>query len=105
MCEDPPMAPNPSVETEVAEFTGQLFFRLWRAMHTQTAAALQTIGLTPALFALLNYLQGNEGAIQQHIVHFAGEHKNLLPNFVGRLTEIETSKKQDHQAGVLLKSS
>jgi DNA-binding MarR family transcriptional regulator len=54
-------------ETEVAEFAGQLFFRLWRATHTRTAAALQSIGLTPALFAVLNYLQAHEGAIQQQI--------------------------------------
>ena len=52
---------------EGAEFAGQLFFRLWRATHTQTAAALQSIGLTPALFAVLNYLRGRDGAIQQQI--------------------------------------
>jgi len=54
-------------DTEVAEFAGQLFFRLWRAAHTQTAAALKTIGLTPPLFAVLNYLRAHEGAIQQQI--------------------------------------
>ena len=61
------MPPNPPVETEVAEFAGQLFFRLWRASHTQTAVALQSIGLTPPLFAVLNYLQAHEGAIQHQI--------------------------------------
>jgi hypothetical protein len=58
------MPPDPSTQTEVTEFAGQLFFRLWRASHTQTAAALQPIGLTPALFAVLNYLRAREGAIQ-----------------------------------------
>jgi len=51
----------------VSHFAGQLFFRLWRASHTQTAAALQTIGLTPALFAVLNFLRAEEGALQKEI--------------------------------------
>ena len=52
---------------EVAEFAGQLFFRLWRASHTRTADALDSIGLTPALFALLNVLGARDGAIQQQL--------------------------------------
>ena len=52
---------------EVAEFAGQLFFRLWRASHTRTTEALATVGLTPALFALLNVLGAREGAIQQRL--------------------------------------
>jgi DNA-binding MarR family transcriptional regulator len=79
------MAPNPSAETEVAEFVGQLFFRLWRAMHTQTAAALQTIGLTPALFAVLNYLQANEGAIQQQVGSAMGIDPSTMVSLVDEL--------------------
>ncbi|MGE5747119.1 MAG: hypothetical protein ACM33U_07660, partial [Solirubrobacterales bacterium] len=30
-----------STEIEIAEFAGQLFFRLWRASHTHVAEALQ----------------------------------------------------------------
>jgi MarR family transcriptional regulator, lower aerobic nicotinate degradation pathway regulator len=56
-----------STDIEVTEFAGQLFFRLWRALHTQTADALTSIGLTPALFALLNVLGAREGAIQQQL--------------------------------------
>jgi DNA-binding MarR family transcriptional regulator len=56
-----------SSDIEVAEFAGQLFFRLWRASHTRTAEALDSIGLNPALFALLNVLGAREGAIQQHL--------------------------------------
>jgi DNA-binding MarR family transcriptional regulator len=68
MCEDRMAMPaDHSPDTEVAEFAGQLFFRLWRASHTRTAAALQSIGLTPPLFALLNYMHAHEGAIQQQI--------------------------------------
>ena len=51
----------------VAEFAGQLFFRLWRASHTRIAEALESIGLTPALFGVLNVLGAREGAIQQEI--------------------------------------
>ena len=61
------MAASVSTDIEVAEFAGQLFFRLWRASHTRTADALNSIGLTPALFALLNVLGAREGAIQQHL--------------------------------------
>ena len=61
------MAPEPTTADMGAEFAGQLFFRLWRASHTNTADALGSIGLTPALFAVLNHLRDNDGAIQQEI--------------------------------------
>jgi DNA-binding MarR family transcriptional regulator len=61
------MATRPSPEPPVAEFAGQLFFRLWRASHTRAADALATIGLTPALFGLLNVIGAREGAIQQEL--------------------------------------
>jgi DNA-binding MarR family transcriptional regulator len=64
-----PVDPETSrlAEMEVTEFAGQLFFRLWRASHTRVAEELATIGLTPALFAVLNFLRTREGAIQQEI--------------------------------------
>ena len=58
-----PVASGP----EVSEFAGQLLFRLWRASHTRTAEALESIGLTPALFAILNVLGARDGAIQQQL--------------------------------------
>ena len=61
------MAESVAADIEVAEFAGQLFFRLWRASHTRTAEALNSIGLTPALFAILNVLGAREGAIQQQL--------------------------------------
>jgi DNA-binding MarR family transcriptional regulator len=61
------MAASPSADTEVAEFAGQLFFRLWRASHERTALALQSIDMTPALFGVLNFLGARKGAIQQEI--------------------------------------
>ena len=61
------MATSISTDIEVTEFAGQLLFRLWRASHTRTVEALETIGLTPALFALLNVLGAREGTIQQQL--------------------------------------
>ena len=61
------MATRPSADAPVTEFAGQLLFRLWRASHTRTAEALASIGLTPALFGLLNVLGERDGAIQQEL--------------------------------------
>lgn len=56
-----------SAHPPVTEFAGQLFFRIWRATHTRTAEALETIELTPALFAVLNVIAARDGAIQQEL--------------------------------------
>ena len=72
-------------KTMGAEFAGQLFFRLWRASHTNTAAALDTIGLTPPLFAVLNYLQANEGAIQQEIGAAMGIDPSTMVSLIDEL--------------------
>ncbi|TMK88621.1 MAG: MarR family transcriptional regulator [Actinobacteria bacterium] len=61
------MTGSASSDIEVAECAGQLLFRLWRASHTRTAEALGAVGLTPALFAVLNVLGAREGAIQQEL--------------------------------------
>jgi DNA-binding MarR family transcriptional regulator len=63
------MATTPTHTTDdaVSAFAGQLFFRLWRVSHTHTAEALDSLGLTTALFALLNVLGTREGAIQQEL--------------------------------------
>ena len=61
------MATSPSADAAVLEFAGQLFFRLWRVSHTRFEDALESLGLTTALFALLNVLGAHEGAIQQEI--------------------------------------
>ncbi|MGZ4287287.1 MAG: MarR family winged helix-turn-helix transcriptional regulator [Solirubrobacteraceae bacterium] len=61
------MATSMSSDPEVAEFAGQLFFRLWRASHTRTAERFESIGLNPARFALLNVLGAREGTIQQQL--------------------------------------
>jgi DNA-binding MarR family transcriptional regulator len=79
------MATAPQASPEVAEFAGQLFFRLWRASHTRTAAALKTVGLTPALFGLLNYLSPNEGAIQQEIGAAMGIDPSTMVSLIDEL--------------------
>lgn len=56
-----------SAHPPVTEFAGQLFFRIWRATHTRTAEALETIELTTALFAVLNVIAARDGAIQQEL--------------------------------------
>jgi DNA-binding MarR family transcriptional regulator len=91
------MPPDPSAEIEVAEFAGQLFFRLWRASHTRTAAALQSIGLTPALFAVLNYLRAHEGAIQQQIGSAMGIDPSTMVSLVDQLERAGLAKRRPHQ--------
>lgn len=85
-----------AVETEVAEFAGQLFFRLWRASHTRTAVALQSIGLTPALFAMLNYLRAHEGAIQQQIGSAMGIDPSTMVSLVDQLERVGLAKRRPH---------
>jgi DNA-binding MarR family transcriptional regulator len=79
------MAGSSSTDTEVAEFAGQLFFRLWRASHTRTAEALESIGLTPALFALLNVLGAREGAIQQQLSSDMGIDPSAMVTLIDEL--------------------
>jgi DNA-binding MarR family transcriptional regulator len=77
-----------SENTEVAEFAGQLFFRLWRASHMRTSEALGTVGLTPALFALLNVLGAREGAIQSQLSSDMGIDPSAM---VKMIDELETA--------------
>jgi DNA-binding MarR family transcriptional regulator len=90
------MTLDPSAEIEAAEFAGQLFFRLWRASHTRTAAGLQSIGLTPALFAVLNYLQAHEGAIQQQIGSAMGIDPSTMVSLVDQLERGGLAARRPH---------
>jgi len=76
-----------STDVKVAEFAGQLFFRLWRAFHTRTAEALKTIGLTPALFALLNVLGARDGAIQQQLSAEMGIDPSAMVSLIDELED------------------
>jgi MarR family transcriptional regulator for hemolysin len=79
------VATRPSADPPVTEFAGQLFFRLWRATHTRTAEALGSIGLTPALFALLNVIEAREGAIQQELGSALGVDRSTMVSLIDQL--------------------
>ena len=90
------MPPDPADQTLGAEFAGQLFFRLWRASHTRTAGALQTVGLTPALFAVLNYLHSRTGAIQQQIGSAMGIDRSTMVSLVDQLESAGLANRRPH---------
>jgi DNA-binding MarR family transcriptional regulator len=88
------MAAPVSSDIEVAEFAGQLFFRLWRASHTRTAETLNSIGLTPALFALLNVLGAREGAIQQRLSSDMGIDPSAMVKLINELESAGLAKRE-----------
>jgi DNA-binding MarR family transcriptional regulator len=90
------MASRPSPDTEVAEFAGQLFFRLWRASHTRIAEALESVGLTPALFGLLNVLGAREGAIQQELGSTMGIDPSTMVSLIDQLERSGLAKRRTH---------
>ena len=81
------MAGAVSTDIEVAEFAGQLFFRLWRASHTRTAQALGSVGLTPTVFAVLNVLGAREGTIQQQLSADMGIDPSAMVKVINELEE------------------
>src|SRR3989440_12744377 len=90
------MATSPSADTEVAEFAGQLFFRLWRASHTRVAEELESIGLTPALFGVLNILGAREGAIQQEVGSAMGIDPSTMVSLIDQLETAGLAKRRPH---------
>jgi DNA-binding MarR family transcriptional regulator len=92
------MATSPSSSTEVAEFAGQLFFRLWRASHTRIADALESVGLTPALFGLLNVLGAREGAIQQELGSAMGIDRSTMVVLIDELEAKGLAKRRSRPA-------
>jgi DNA-binding MarR family transcriptional regulator len=88
------MATQPSAEAPVSEFVGQLFFRLWRVSHTRAAAALEAVGLTPALFALLNVIGAREGAIQQELGAVLGIDPSTMVSLIDRLESAAAAKRR-----------
>src|SRR3954471_23710248 len=90
------MATRPPADREVAEFAGQLFFRLWRASHTRVAQALESIGLTPALFGVLNFLGAREGAIQQEIGSAMGIDPSTMVALIDELERAGLAKRKPH---------
>jgi DNA-binding MarR family transcriptional regulator len=88
------MATRPSPEPPIAEFAGQLFFRLWRASHTRAADALATLDLTPALFGLLNVIGAREGAIQQELGTAMGIDPSTMVSLIDQLEGAGLAKRR-----------
>jgi MarR family transcriptional regulator for hemolysin len=88
------MTTHPSAEPPVTEFAGQLFFRLWRATHTRTAELLGSIGLTPALFAILNVIGAREGAIQQELGGTLGIDRSTMVSLIDQLEGAGLAKRR-----------
>jgi DNA-binding MarR family transcriptional regulator len=94
MQESREMATRPSVDPPVTEFAGQLFFRLWRATHTRTAEVLRSVGLTPALFALLNVIAARRGAIQQELGIALGIDRSTMVSLIDQLEGAGLARRQ-----------
>jgi DNA-binding MarR family transcriptional regulator len=90
------MESGTSTDIEIAEFAGQLFFRLWRASHTRTADALESIGLTPALFGLLNVLAARPGANQQELGSAMGIDPSTMVSLIDQLEDAGLAKRRPH---------
>src|SRR4051812_30564495 len=88
------MATTPPTSDEVAEFAGQLFFRLWRASHTRIAEGLESIGLTPALFGLLNVIGAREGAIQPELGAAMGVDPSTMVSLIDELERMGLAKRR-----------
>jgi DNA-binding MarR family transcriptional regulator len=88
------MATHPSAEPPVTEFVGQLFFRLWRAAHVRATDVLGSVGLTPALFALLNVIAAREGAIQQELGSALGIDRSTMVSLIDQLESAGLAKRR-----------
>ncbi len=91
------MAPSPPADTDTAaaaEYAGQLLFRLWRVSHTRTAEALDSVGLTTALFALLNVLGTHEGANQQELGAAMGIDPSTMVSLIDQLEAAGLAKRR-----------
>lgn len=96
MCEYDGMPSYSPADPPVSEFAGQLFFRLWRAFHTQTAAALESIGITTALFSVLNFLLVRDAAIQQEIGTAIGIDASTMVALIDELERAGLAKRRPH---------
>ena len=88
------MATQPPADPPVTEFVGQLFFRLWRASHVRAADVLGTVGLTPALFGLLNVIGARDGAIQQELGTAMGIDRSTMVALIDQLEGTGLAKRR-----------
>src|SRR4051812_14785731 len=85
---------RPPADAPVTEFAGQLFFRLWRASHERAASTLATVGLSPALFGLLNVIGAREGAIQQELGAAMGVDPSTVVSLIDQLEGAGLAKRR-----------
>jgi DNA-binding MarR family transcriptional regulator len=90
------MSDRQFTDAEVTEFAGQLFFRLWRASHTRVAEALDSIGLSPALFGVLNVLRSRDGAIQQEIASSMAIDPSTMVSLIDELEAAGLAERRPH---------
>jgi DNA-binding MarR family transcriptional regulator len=90
------VARTPTAEPEVAEFAGQLFFRLWRASHTRVAEQLGTLGLTPASFGLLNVIGARRGSNQQELSAVMGIDPSTMVSLIDGLEDAGLVERRPH---------
>lgn len=88
------VATQPSAEPPVTEFAGQLFFRLWRASHVRAADVLGSVGMTPALFGLLNVIGARDGAIQQELGSAMGIDRSTMVSLIDQLESAGLAKRR-----------
>ena len=88
------MATRLTTDDAVREFAGQLLFRLWRVSHLRTAEALDSLGLTTALFALLNLLGTREGAIQHELGSAMGIDPSTMVSLIDQLEAAGLAKRR-----------
>jgi DNA-binding MarR family transcriptional regulator len=90
------MTDDTSTDIEIAEFAGQLFFRLWRASHARVSEELHSLGLTPARFGVLNVLGAREGAIQQELGSAMGIDPSTMVSLLDDLEGAGLAKRRPH---------
>jgi DNA-binding MarR family transcriptional regulator len=88
------MSRSSLTNTNVAEYAGQLLFRLWRVSHSHFAEGLESLDLTTARFALLNFLGAHEGAIQQEIGAAMGIDPSTMVSLLDQLEDAGLARRR-----------
>jgi DNA-binding MarR family transcriptional regulator len=95
-CKDHTVPTPRFADRDVTEFAGQLFFRLWRGSHTRIAEALDSIGLTPALFGVLNVLGARDRTIQQEIASAMRIDPSTMVTLIDELEQAGLAERRPH---------
>jgi MarR family transcriptional regulator for hemolysin len=84
---------RPSPDAPVTEFAGQLF-RRWRSSHARAADVLGAVGLTPALFGLLNVIGARKGSIRQELGAAMGIDRTTMVSLIDQLESAGLAKRR-----------